>query len=70
MSLLRALTAPARAWRYLTKASGGDFEARYEAMTPAEKEAYKWQSMRRNGLFLTFAKLDRKPQKREDDKPR
>lgn len=59
----RILSAPARLWRYLAIPPGGTYGQRYNAMAPAEKEQERWQSLCRNGLFLTFVNL--KPQKRK-----
>jgi hypothetical protein len=59
--LIRALKAPARAWRYLTRPPAGGYHARYEAMSPEQKEQARWQSTKRNGLFLAFVNLKRAP---------
>jgi hypothetical protein len=41
----------------MVQASGGSYPQRYDAMPPAEKEAERWQSLKRNGLFLTFVNV-------------
>lgn len=61
--LRRIVSAPARLWRYLAVPPGGTFQQRYDALEPAEKERERWQSMRRNGLFLTFVNI--RPPKRK-----
>jgi len=60
-SLIRALTAPARLFRYLTQPPAGGYQARYDAMSPEHKEQERRRSMKRNGLFLAFANLKRPP---------
>jgi hypothetical protein len=57
--LLRIISAPVRFWRYLIRPPNDDARKRFEAMTPQEKEQRRWQSVRRQGLFLTF--VDMKP---------
>jgi hypothetical protein len=49
-----------RAFRFATYVCS--YREKYDAMSPVEKEAARWQSMKRNGLFLTFVNL--KPSKR------
>jgi hypothetical protein len=60
----KLVTAPARFVRYLAGTSEGGYRERYRAMSPAEKEAARWQSIKRNGFFLTFADMKRTRPKR------
>lgn len=62
MNLRLIVTAPVRFFRYLDR-PGQELKAQHEAMSAAEKEAWRAQSLKRSGLFLAFAKTD-KPIKR------
>jgi hypothetical protein len=54
--LRRIFSAPIRFFQYLDR-PGQELKARHEAMTPAEKEAWRADSLKRNGLFLAFVNL-------------
>jgi hypothetical protein len=58
----RILSAPIRFFRYLDR-PGRELKAQREAMTSAEKEAWRIDSLKRNGLFLAF--VNKKPPKRK-----
>jgi hypothetical protein len=60
----KLLAATTRLARYLAGGPGGSYRERYRAMSPAKKEAARWQSIRRNGFFLTFADMKRTRPKR------
>lgn len=56
--LKQAAAAPIRFFRYLNR-PGEEFQARFQAMSAAEKEQMRERSWRRNGWFLSF--VDMKP---------
>jgi hypothetical protein len=58
-----------RFWRYLVRPPNDDARERFEAMTPEEKEQRRWQSVRRQGLFLTFVDMKPPGPKREKEAP-
>jgi hypothetical protein len=63
MSFRGILGAPARLWRCLL-APGKSYRERYAAMSDEEKAQERWRSMKRNGVFLTFADLKERRGKR------
>jgi hypothetical protein len=64
MRIRRIISAPARFLRYIRE-PGRKAVAQREAMSPAKKQAWRANSLKRNGLFLVFAKTD-KPRKKRD----
>ncbi len=58
MSIRRIISAPVRFFRYIDE-PGRKAKAQIDAKSPAEKEAWRANSLKRNGLFLAFVNLKR-----------
>jgi hypothetical protein len=58
MTIRRIINAPLRFFRYINE-PGLKAKAQRERMSPAEREQWRIDSLKRNGLFLAFVNLKR-----------